>query len=117
MNTEKHIPVRDESEPPLRLTRRGRALVWTAGVALSLGLGAGAAELNDTDFHGEQEITISDENNITELVTEKVDGVAHVPLDAVTLDASKRNPEVLGDGRIDHDDIGKTVSLPQSVTK
>lgn len=116
MNNEKpKIPVRDENEPPLQLTRRGRALAWAAGTALSLGLAAGAAEMTDTDFHGEKQVTISDEKNITELVSENVDGLNNAPLDAVTHEATQRNPDVLGDGRIDHDDIGKTVNLPESV--
>lgn len=124
MDNEKQIPIQYVDKPPMRLTPRAESLVKlgkrAAVIVLSLGAGAATGhiigEATAPQFQGSATERIDNEQTVTDLA-EHVDGVEKGNLNATVDKIVRDNPQVFqkGNSSIEYQDIGKDVTIPESV--
>ena len=117
MNIEIQTQQTEKQDVPVRLTKRGKAVLGLLGAGVAVGAIAAGVEANTPDFHGEKTVTIS-ENNVTDIAMNHVDG-AENDVRATVDKIVDMNPDVFQDGKafVGSEDVGDEIDIPDSVTK
>ena len=101
---------------PTRLTKRGEAAVWAAGVGLAtVGAAGTAISVDRPDFTGTHEVQV-DQPTVTDLANEYVEG-SEDHIKATVNKIVEMNPDVFQDGKpfVGHEDLGESIDVPESV--
>jgi len=111
--TQKEHP--EEGDIPVRLTRRGKAVLAVAGAGLSV---FGAHEVvasQQPHFEGTKQVTIH-ENTVTGIAHDEVAGSEN-HIGATVDKIVEMNPDVFQDKKafVESEDMGKTIEVPKSV--
>ena len=117
MNLEIQKVPSETQEIPVRLTRRGKAVLGLLGAGLAASGAVAAVEANTPDFHGDHTVTIT-ENNVTDIAMDHVDG-AENDVRATVDKIVDMNPDVFQNGKafVESGDLGQTITVPDSVDK